>query len=346
MSPHIYTDPEIGDSFCGSHSLGPVLKARDANMYVTRRMNAGEYPNLFVTQDFRDFSPLTELAPQKEFNWYVTELLRWPLPDGRMGEGILFKPENFDCEKKYPIIFHYYEKNAFNAHVFIHPELSEGAINIPSFVSNGYLVFVPDIEYKIGYPGESAYNSVVSAANYLAKMPWVDTRKMGLQGHSFGGFETNYIVSHSNLFVAAAPASAVSDLVTAYGELPKTWFYERRQGRIGATLWDRPDLYIANSPVFKADKVKAAVLIEYGRRDDSVVPYWQGLQWYNELKRLGRKVWMLGYEKEGHTIDEPKDQMDYSVRLAQFFDHFLKDAAAPKWMTNGENPGFELDTSR
>ncbi len=333
ISRHSYSFPLFEPSFCGALFPGPVLKARDANAYIVARMSATEYPNLYFTSDFRDFKALTDLAPQKNFNWYTTELVHWKQFDGRMAEGILYKPENFDPRKQYPIIFYYYEKNAFALNIFIHPELSNGQMNIPWFVSNGYIVFVPDIYYKTGYPGKSAYNSVVSAAIYLSNKSWINRHKMGLQGHSFGGFETNYIVSHSSLFTAAAPASSVSNEIDLYGELEcGTWFYERTQGRIGATLWQKPDLYIENSSVFKADKVKAAILIMHGK-NDATVPYSQGVQWYNELHRLGKKAWLLSYTQETHGIDNPKNKLDYSIRLSQFFNHYLQDKPEPTWMT-------------
>lgn len=349
MSSHIYNYQR--DDFCGVHNPGRVMKAKDANVYFFARMSPTEYPNLYVTRDFRNIEQLTDLAPQQEYNWYTTELINYTLPDGNIGEGILFKPENFDPKKKYPVIFYYYEKNTFNLNIFIHPELTQGPMNIPWYVSNGYLVCVPDIYYKTGYPGRSACDAVVSAATYLSKKSWVDEKHMGLQGHSYGGFETNYIVSHSKLFVAAAPASGECDQISSYGLTEMSWFYERRQGRIGATLWQRPDLYIENSAIFEADKVTAAVLIEH-TTDDGVCPYeTQGLQWYNDLYRLRKKVWLLSYEAENHTLDNGKNRMDYDVRLAQFFDHYLKNKPAPIWMTRGVlsgkgmGDGLELDNS-
>ncbi len=348
LTSHIYNFQ--GDDFGGAPSPGPTVKAKFAKTYLLTRMNATEYPNLYTTQDFKTFKSMTDLAPQKEYNWYTTELVRWKLPDGKPAEGLLFKPENFDPKLRYPIIFYYYEKMAYDLNIFIHPALSKGAMNVPWFVSNGYLVFVPDIYYQIGHPGRSAYNSVTSAALYLSKKPWVNSQKMGLQGHSYGGLETNYIVTHSSLFAAAAPASAASNEVSAYGEIGIIWYYERRQGRMGATLWDRPDLYIENSAVFRANKVTTPLLIMQTKQD-WIVPFAQGFQWYNALHRLGKKAWFLSYDGEDHIL-HGKNSLDYSIRLGQFFDHYLKGALAPKWMTTGVLPGMrgkdeglELDMS-
>ena len=230
-------------------------------------MSATNYPNLFTTKDFRDLKPATDLAPQKEFNWYTSELIRYSLADKRPGEAILYKPENFDSLKKYPVIFFYYDKTVDDLNVFLDPDLTQGTMNIPWYLSHGYLVCVPEIYYTIGFPGRSALESVEPAARLLSKKSWVDAKKLGLQGHSYGGFETNYIVSHSNIFAAAAPASGMVDLVNDYGQFRMTQFFERRQGRIGATLWQRPDLYIENSPIFHADKVNAAVFIMHTTGD-------------------------------------------------------------------------------
>ncbi|HZY35565.1 MAG TPA: prolyl oligopeptidase family serine peptidase [Mucilaginibacter sp.] len=348
MSSHLYNDQgEMG--FPGAPSIGPFVKAKNAGVYVLPRMSASEYPNLYVTTDFQEFRPLTDLAPQKAYNWYTTELIRWKLQDGKPAEGILFKPENFDPRKKYPIIFYYYEKFASNLNAFIYPEPSEGPMSISWFVSNGYLVFVPDIYCKTGHPGQSALNSVISAAMHLSKKPWIDREHMGLQGHSYGGFETNYIVSHSSLFKAAAPASGVSNEISSYGDPGFQWFYEFRQGRIGATLWQQPELYVENSPVFNANKLTADVLIMH-TKNDVRVPYTQGWQWYTNLKRLGKKVWLLSYDGEDHSLKDRKDQLDYSIRLGQFFDYELKGTPPPRWMIGLANPakgdlGYELDTS-
>jgi dipeptidyl aminopeptidase/acylaminoacyl peptidase len=317
-------------------------KAKNTDTYLLTCMSPTKYPNLYTTADFRHFKPITDFSPQKAYNWYTSELVHWNPFDGKKAEGVLYKPENFDPKKKYPVIFYYYEKSAIALNLFLNPELCRGDINIPWFVSNEYLVFVPDIYYKAGHPGESAYNSIVSAAQMLAKKPWVDAHKMGLQGHSFGGYETNYIVSHSHLFAAAASAAGLSDLVSGYSGDSQS-FYESSQVRMGATLWQRPDLYIKNSPIFSADKVTTPIFMMHNK-DDGNVPFTQGEELYSDLVRLGKKVWMVSYDGETHTIDEPANKLDFSIRLEQFFNYYLKDAPPPKWMTESSD-SLELDYS-
>ncbi len=307
-------------------------------------MSATEYPNLFFTKDFKEFKDLTQLNPQRQYNWFRTESCHWKLPDGEKGEGILYKPQNFDPGKKYPVIFYYYEKNADMLNFFLNADLCDGVLNIPWFVSNGYLVIMPNINYEFQNPGKGVYNSIMAAAHYLANKSWVDFHHMGLQGHSFGGWETNYIITHTSLFAAAAIASGNSDIIRHYeDQLPGSDYYVTGQGRMGTTLWENPKGYIDNSPIFAANKVTTPVLIMHNRNDGNI-HYEQGRQWYYALTRLDKKAWMLSYEGEGHTIDKEKNQLDYTIRLEEFFDHYLKGTPPPKWMTES-GTSLELDTS-
>ena len=318
---------------------GPV-KAKNANVFLVRRMSAEESPNYFWTKDFIEFYRITDVRSEKDYNWLTSELISWKLPDGSTSQGILYKPENFDAHKKYPIIFNYYERMTEGLHAFLTPELSLGNVNIPFLVSNGYLVFTPDIHYTIGHPGRSVVSTIVSAAKYLSKQPFVDSKRVGLQGHSRGGWETNFIITHTNLFAAAVSASGMCDYISLYNQVREKGSGGSRQGsfemlyqRIGATLWEKPELYIENSPIFKADKVTTPVLMMANKEDEDV-PFQQGVEFFTALRRLGKKAWMLQYDGEGHVIFG-KAAEDYTFRMKQFFDHYLKDAPAPKWMIYG-----------
>lgn len=314
------------------------LKARDASAYLVRRQSASDAPSYFFTSDFISYNRLSDIQPEHDFNWLTSELITWKTSDGSASQGILYKPENFDPKKKYPVIFFYYEKFSETLHQFLYPQAEGAWINIPSYVSDGYLVFVPDIHFRIGYPGNSVVNAVVSAAQYLSKMPWVDAKRMGIQGHSRGGYETNYLVTHSNIFAAAMSASGMSDYVGLSGVvhstgIPRRSAFELGPQRIGATLWERPDLYIHNSPIFYVDKVTTPILMMSNEMDRDV-PYEQGLEFFTSLRRLGKKAWMLQYHKQGHVVNG-KAAEDMSIRMKQFFDFYLKDAEAPKWMIEG-----------
>jgi dipeptidyl aminopeptidase/acylaminoacyl peptidase len=310
-------------------------KAKSANAWLVERTDCDQYPNLYVTKDFSGFEPVTNLAPQQVYCWYTSELIHFALPNGTKSEGILYKPENFDPHKKYPVVFYYYQRNADALHLFVQPDLSDGRLNIPWYVSNGYLVCIPDIiYYKPGYPGESALRSVEAAADVLCRMPWVDPLSMGISGHSFGGWETNYIITHTRRFKAAVSASGLGDEVSGNCQWSgnSAWFYEDGQGRIGASFWKQPGLYINNSPIFAANLVSTPLLMMH-TTDDRIVSLEQGEELYNALIHLRKKAWFLQYDKENHLLENGSHQLDYSIRVAQFFDHYLKGALPPKWMT-------------
>ncbi|MEP7163753.1 MAG: prolyl oligopeptidase family serine peptidase [Ferruginibacter sp.] len=324
----------------GPCSYPSVLKAKNVSAYLLQISNISE-SELFAGDDLGSYTKLTDLATQqKDYNWVSAELVRWKMFDGKWSEGLLFKPENFDPKKKYPIIFYFYERDADGLYNYRAPAPSASTINIPYFVSNEYLVFDPNIYYKTGEPGESAYNSVVSAAKYFSKMPWVDSTRMAIQGQSWGGYQVAYLVTRTNIFRAAGAGAPVSNMTSAYGGirwgsgLNRQFQYEKQQSRIGATLWQRPDLYLKNSPLFNADKVTTPLLIMHNDADGSV-PWYQGIEYFTALRRLGKKVWLLEYNGEDHNLVERKNRKDLSVRLGQFFDYYLKDAKPANWIKYG-----------
>lgn len=324
----------------GAYSNGSVAKAKDADVYLWQKATPSS-SELYYGSSLANGVKITDIAAQqKDYNWFTTELVKWKMFDGKMSEGILFKPENFDPKKKYPVIFYFYERNSDNLYNYRAPAPSASTINIPYFVSNGYLVFDPNIYYKTGEPGQSAYNSVVSAAKYLSKMPFVDSTKMGIQGQSWGGYQVAYLVTRTNMFRAAGGGAIVANMTSAYGGIRwgaginRQFQYEKTQSRIGATLWQRPDLYIKNSPLFAADKVTTPLLLMHNDADGSV-PWYQGIEFFTALKRLDKKVWMLQYNGEDHNLVERKNRKDLSVRLSQFFDYYLKGAKPAHWIREG-----------
>ncbi|UAY55741.1 alpha/beta hydrolase family protein [Arachidicoccus terrestris] len=337
MGPYIYnitSNPYLPD---GSN-FTPV-KARDADVYIVRRESATQSPNYFSTTDFKTFTRLSDIHPEKGYNWYTSELHNWKSLDGRNLQGILFKPENFDPNKKYPVILFYYERRSDGLNAYIKPEnLCNGCtVNIPTYVSNNYLVFEPDIHYQIGNPMQGTYNSVVSAAKYISTLPYVNSKKLGLQGCSWGGIQTDYLVTHtSNLFAAACPASGESDFISFYGSLDggngqsQQSMFENGQTRMGATPWELPDNYIKSSAIYNADKVTTPLLIMH-TTDDGRCPFYDAVTFFTALRRLGKKAWMLEYTDGNHGVSG-KSADDFSLRMRQFFDYYLKDKPAPKWM--------------
>ena len=317
-----------------------LMKAKNSAAFLVMQsdINANE---LYKGTEYNQIKQVTNIADQqKDYNWLTAELYRWKMFDGKMSEGILYKPENFDPNKKYPIIFYFYERNADGLYNYKAPAPSASTINIPWFVSNGYIVFDPNIYYKDGEPGESAYNSVVSAAKNLGRMNWIDSTRMAIQGQSWGGYQVAYLITRTNIFRAAGSGAPVVNMTSAYGGIRwgtginRQFQYEKTQSRLGATLWQRPDLYIKNSPLFQLDKVQTPVLIMHNDADGSV-PWYQGIEMFTGLKRLDKKAWLLQYNNEDHNLVQRKNRKDLSVRLGQFFDYYLKDAKPASWIING-----------
>ncbi|TSJ36576.1 S9 family peptidase [Mucilaginibacter corticis] len=336
-----YFPPRYGSSILGKAQFKPV-RATNNNVFLTRIMSGGEYSNLYYTSDFTSFSQLTSLSPQKDYNWYKEQLIHWKLPNGNETSGILYKPEDFDNTKRYPVIFYYYERESDYLNSFITPNLSDGTISIPWLVSHGYIVCVPDIyHYIAGYPSKNAYNAVVSAADYLSKLPWINKNKMALAGHSFGGYETNCILTQTSIFAAAFEAAGICNVIDDYLEPRRKdgmgrigFYYETGQGRMASSFWENPKRYIDNSPIFEAAKVNTPLLIMHNT-NDVAVPWTQGYVWFNALQRLGKEVWMLQYDNEGHVMSDDQNKVDFSQRVMQFFDYYLMGKQAPKWLKYG-----------
>ena len=323
-----------------------TLKPKQSDLILYTAQTPQMSPSLFVNKmdAVQKHTAALQLSTineqQKDYNWFTVELHKWKMLDGKMSEGLLFKPENFDSTKKYPVIFYFYERDSDTRYNYRTPAPSASTVNIAYFTSNGYLVFDPNIYYKNGEPGESAFNSVVSAARYLSKMKWVDSTKMAIQGQSWGGYQVAYLITRTKMFAAAGAGAPVSNMFSAYGGIrwgsgiSRQFQYEKSQTRLGFTPWQRPDLYTKNSPLFKADKVSTPLLMMHNDKDGAV-PWYQGIEYFTALKRLGKKVWLLQYNDEDHNLVERRNRKDLSVRLGQFFDHYLKGAPMPVWMKEG-----------
>ncbi|RKF42480.1 peptidase S9 [Sphingobacterium siyangense] len=299
-------------------------------------------PNIYTnTIKFKDELQLSNINPQQaNYNWGTAELVHWTTPEGNQAEGILYKPENFDPAKKYPIIAYFYEKLSDGLYTYQPPAPTPSRLNIPYFVSNEYLVFAPNISYKTGHPGQSAEEYINSGMRYLAQNAWVDSTKMGIQGQSWGGYQVAHLITRTNMYAAAWTGAPVVNMTSAYGGIrwqtgmSRQFQYEHTQSRIGKTLWEAPELYIENSPLFHLDKVKTPVVI-MANDNDGAVPWYQGIEMFTALRRLNKPVWMLNYNGDEHNLILRQNRKDIQIREQQFFDHFLKGAPAPAWMKKG-----------
>lgn len=328
-----------------------LSKARDAESYMYRRQDVNEFSDIYVTdaslasaQKFSDVNPQT-----KDYVWPTVELVEWISLDGEKLQGLLYKPSNFNYAKKYPMITYFYERESDTMHQYKTPAPSASTINISYFVSNGYVVFVPDIPYKVGYPGESAVSAIVSGVNKVVDMGFVDPKKLGIQGQSWGGYQVAYLITETNMFAAAGAGAAVSNMFSAYGGIrygsgaARQLQYEQGQSRIGGTMWEYPLRYLENSPIFYADKVQTPVLL-MNNDADGAVPWTQGVEFFTALWRLQKPAWLLNYNGEDHNLLQRKNQKDLSIRLGQFFDHYLKGAPMPVWMAEGL-PAYKKGTT-
>lgn len=343
-------DPQLLSSGPFHYEVGyngaTQVKAADADVYVLMRESATASPNYFLTRDFKTFTALSNVNPEKDYNWLTSELVSFTTLDGRAEQAIIYKPENFDANKKYPVILHYYERKTEELNYYHIPGHTNGGhLDIPWFVGREYIVVVPDIHFEEGKIGKGAMNSIMGVAKFISRYNWVDSKRIGLQGYSFGGFETNYVVSHTPMFAAAVTLSGSADMISGYGTTLRGGnhsFYEMDQPRMGGSLWEYPERYIGNSPIFKAHKVVTPMMLISNKRDANV-SFNQGLEWFVALRRLGKKAWMLQYDEQSHGVGG-EDYKDYILRMTQFFDHYLKGAPAPKWMTRGipaQNKGID-----
>ena len=326
------------------YSLGYLNKAKNSNVITFVKSNFVEAPNMWVTYNqFKTSKKMSDSNPQqKEYNWGTCESVYWKGRDGRDIEGLLYKPENFDPQKKYPMVVYFYEKTSKYKNTYRKPALSKSTINVTYFVSNGYLVFMPDIHYTTGHPGQSAMNCIVPGVEKLCENAWVDKDNIAIQGQSWGGYQVAYMITQTNMFKCAGAGAPVANMTSAYGGIRwgsgvvRQFQYEHTQSRIGCTPWDKGgrDLYIENSPLFFADKVNTPLLIMCNDKDEAV-PWYQGIEYFTALRRLGKQVWMLQYNGESHNISSNVNALDYTIRLSQFMDHFLKGDPMPVWMKYG-----------
>lgn len=284
---------------------------------------------------------LSDINPQQqEYNWGTAELFSWKAYTGKSNTGILYKPENFDPKKKYPLICYFYERVSDGLNTYHAPAPTPSRLNISFFVSRGYLVLAPDIHYTTGHPGNDAYNHIVSGARAVVQAGWADSSRIGIQGQSWGGYQVAYLVTKTKLFAAAWAGAPVANMTSAYGGirwesgLNRQFQYEKQQSRIGATLWEKPQLYLENSPLFHLPKVTTPLAIMHNDADGAV-PWYQGIELFTALRRLGKPVWLLNYNGEAHNLVERRNRKDIQIREQQFFDWLLKGEKPAPWITDG-----------
>ncbi|HVB31937.1 MAG TPA: prolyl oligopeptidase family serine peptidase [Gemmatimonadaceae bacterium] len=319
---------------------GTPIQAKHAKELVVTRGTFEQFPDLYTGTDLARIARISDANPQQaQFNWGTAELVHWTSADGIPLEGILYKPENFDPSRKYPMITYYYERLSDNLYHYVPPG-GRNIINPTHYVSNGYLIFEPDIPYEIGYPGPSAMKAIVPGVEALLARGYVDPNALGIQGHSWGGYQTAYLITQTHMFKAAMAGAPVADMFSAYGGirwqsgLNRSFQYEHTQSRIGGSIWQEPLRYLENSPLFWVDRIQTPLLIMHND-GDGAVPWYQGIEMYVALRRLGKEVYLVDYNGDEHNPTKRANQMDIAMRMQEFFDYHLRGFPEPGWMIHG-----------
>lgn len=328
-----------------------VARAKAAEVFLLTASRFDEYPDLQAAGPGFDAPKKISSGGEqmKHFTWGKAELIRYKNSDGVALQATLFKPANFDAKKKYPLMVYIYERLTQNLHSFVNPAPGH-SVNTSYYVSNGYLVLQPDIVYTVGHPGQSALKCVLPAIQAVVDLGFADEKSIGIQGHSWGGYQIAYMVTQTTRFGAAEAGAPVGNMTSAYSGIrwgsgmPRQFQYEHTQSRIGQTIFENPFMYVENSPVFHAPRVTTPMLILHDDQDDAV-PWYQGIEYFLALRRNGKQAYLLNYNGEYHGLRRRADQKDYTVRMQQFFDHFLKGAPAPEWMEKGV-PYLERDEEK
>ncbi len=340
----------------GPYRYGTIKKAKRSEQLVFTKESFQVFPDVHTSDlNFKKVTQLSDANPQqKNYNWGSNELVQFTSLDGKELTGMLVKPENFDPNKKYPMLVNFYERSSDRLHRHIIPRAERSTINYSFYSSRGYVIFNPDVAYREGYPGESAYNCVIAGVTSMIEKGFIDKDNIGVQGHSWGGYQIAYLVTKTDIFKAAEAGAPVPNMISAYGGirwwtgLSRQFQYEHTQSRIGGTPWEYPARYIENSPIFNIDKINTPLLIMHNDADGHV-PWYQGIEFFVSLRRLGKPSWFLNYNGEPHWPLKQQNRKDFSIRMAQFFDYYLKGTGKPVWMEKGVpalekgvNQGYEL----
>ena len=261
-------------------------------------------------------------------------------------QGALFLPAGYEPGKKYPTIVYYYEKLSQTLHNYVRPNYSGTGWNPSVYTSQGYAVFIPDIVYKLNDPGMSAVWCVLPGVKAALKTGVIDEKNMGIHGHSWGGYQTSFLITQTNQFKAAAAGAPLTDLVAMYNLIylntgsSNGSIFEGSQGRLVAP-WENQEAYVRNSPIYHVKNVQTPLLMLHNDKDGAV-DFTQGIEFYNALRRQHKPVVLIQYKGENHGLVKLPNRKDYAVRMLEFFDYHLKGKAAPTWLQKGVQK-LELD---
>jgi dipeptidyl aminopeptidase/acylaminoacyl peptidase len=324
-------------------------KAKDADVFVYTKQTAIDYPNYYVTDaSLKPGKQITDANPQqKDFAWTSgVKLINYTSAKGDKLQGALYLPANYEPGKKYPLLVTIYEKRSNLAHSYVTPS-ETSTPNRSIYTSRGYAVLDPDIVYRVNDPGMSAVWCVVPAVKAAIATGMIDSANVGLWGHSWGGYQTAFLVTQTHIFKSAIAGAPLTDMVSMYNSIywntggTNQAIFESSQGRFKGNVADNMEAYIRNSPVFHAKNVTTPLIILHDDKDGAV-DFNQGITYFNSLRQLGKDVILLEYVGENHGLARPINMKDYAMRQKDWFDHYLKGVPAPDWMTKGI-PRIKMD---
>ena len=322
-------------------SVGFLVKASDSDVFVHTRQRWEDSPDLFVTDaDLDDARQVTRTNPfQTDYAWGRAELIDYENEWGRPLQGALIYPADYEPGRTYPLIVYHYEILSTSLHRYVAPD-PENYYNTQVWSQEGYFVLMPDIVYRDRRPGQSNVETIRPAVVAALEAAPIDEERMGLIGHSWGGYQTTYFVTQDDLFASAVAGAPLTNLMSMY--LSFYWnsggtdarIFEISQGRMQVPWWEDWDSYHANSPVHHIETLNTPLLIEFGT-DDGAVEFNQGVEFYNAARRADKHVVMLVYEGENHGLAQDPNRKDYASRILQWFGHYLKGEPAPDWISKG-----------
>lgn len=323
--------------------IAQVSKADDADRVIFSRQTFQQFPDLWTsTTTFAAPKQVTDANPfLGEYAWGGKVLVDFTNSKGQRLQGTLTLPAGYEPGKQYPMVVYFYEIVSNSHHQFSMPSFDDRP-QMSTYASNGYLVFQPDVVYEIGRPGSSALDCVTSGVNKVIELGYADPARIGLQGHSWGGYQSSYILTQTDMFAAVVTGAPVTNLVSFYGETYpgsgtlQQGIMEVGQVRMGrdVTPWTATDLYQEQSPVHNVTNITTPFMILHGT-EDTAVDWHQGLELYGAARRNGKQVILLSYPGEPHHLTKKPNQIDFQIRMKQFFDHYLMGAPMAEWIEHG-----------
>lgn len=319
------------------------IKAANSNAFLYVEQSYECAPRVVFQPDFKALSRelIQSNLQQQHYYWGKAEHIHYTVKEKKLS-GVLIYPADYQIGKRYPMVVKIYQRQLQYLHDYVNPSLFEqDGFNIGNFSAQGYFVLLPDIVYEFGEVGASATACVLAATDMVISKGYVDPSKIGLIGHSFGGYETDFIITQTDRFATAVAGAAWTDLISTYLYIggnylkPDFWRSEYDQLRIGKSLFDDTDSYLRNSPVLQAAKVNTP-LLSWAGTEDRHINYYQSIEFYLALRRLGKTHTMLLYPDEGHALLEGQHQKDLTQRVQEWFGHYLKNGPLMSWMTTAQ----------